>query len=437
MPCKSVCFCDCVGNACAVHCFFNLLFHDFPMLNAIPLTLRHGRWYRWRWGEESSPQLNLKTRRHWRVQLRHAATDTITCMDLIDALFHTCTSYIICLCKFNVVFFDWCFDLSKDVLWLELRFSQLPFRFSAVSPGWRVSSFSQAPFVCLVNKSRQRWKHVWMGSQQDCATTLTTMEPTLWSTATRICWTFSESLATRSTFSIRDFSTNYCNLRMLYCNSQDGCHPVKFDFDVKEIAVEPSIGGKNPSERCKLNDVWQCVMIFFSSILESNTSCCKLWWGLLGPKWPQSEKSTLHGTTAALHKKKGLKRQGPQDATGSLPTIGCSHEDRGFSEENIWFAGWLAPSKRYCKHFSWWWKFHLLWVLTLFQIGEWLLPDLSRHELFFWIDCCCMPEIRARSPFCWCSGYVWQYSMEVRWSDDFVFLQHLESCDMRLFICYR
>jgi hypothetical protein len=43
---------------------------------------------------------------------------------------------------------------------------------------------------------------------------------------------------------------------MLYCNSQDGCHPVKFDFDVKEVAVEPSIGaGKNPSERCKLNDV--------------------------------------------------------------------------------------------------------------------------------------------------------------------------------------
>ena len=81
-------------------------------------------------------------------------------------------------------------------------------------------------------------------------------------------------------------------------------------------------------------------------------------------------------------------------------------------------------------------RIHLLWVLTLFQIGEWLLPDLSRHELFFWIDCCCMPEIRARSPFCWCSGYVWQYSMEVRWSDDFVFLQHLESCDMRLFICY-
>ena len=52
-----------------------------------------------------------------------------------------------------------------------------------------------------------------------------------------------------------------------------------------------------------------------------------------------------------LHKKRAQTAR----ATASLLTIGCSHEDRGFSEDQIWFAGWLAPSKRYCKHFSWWW----------------------------------------------------------------------------------
>eukprot|EP00438_Fugacium_kawagutii_P010892 Skav231400 [mRNA] locus=scaffold1456:312096:324529:- [translate_table: standard] len=54
-------------------------------------------------------------------------------------------------------------------------------------------------------------------------------------------------------FSIADFSTNYCNLRMLYCNSHDGCHPVKFDFDVKETEVDPFLGaGKNPSDCLKV-----------------------------------------------------------------------------------------------------------------------------------------------------------------------------------------
>eukprot|EP00438_Fugacium_kawagutii_P001909 Skav218216 [mRNA] locus=scaffold1375:83241:84182:- [translate_table: standard] len=54
-------------------------------------------------------------------------------------------------------------------------------------------------------------------------------------------------------FSVADFSTNYCNLRMLYCNSQDGCHPVKFDFDVKETEVDPSAGaGKNPLDCLKV-----------------------------------------------------------------------------------------------------------------------------------------------------------------------------------------
>mmetsp|Transcript_68503 Transcript_68503/g.112553 ORF Transcript_68503/g.112553 Transcript_68503/m.112553 type:complete len:371 (-) Transcript_68503:154-1266(-) len=59
-------------------------------------------------------------------------------------------------------------------------------------------------------------------------------------------------------FSIGDFSTNYCNLRMLYCSSQDGCHPVKFDFNAKETDVEPSLGaGKTPSDCLKMTEVSQ------------------------------------------------------------------------------------------------------------------------------------------------------------------------------------
>ncbi len=39
-------------------------------------------------------------------------------------------------------------------------------------------------------------------------------------------------------FSILDFSTNYCNLRNLYCNSSDGgCPVVKHDFQYEETYV--------------------------------------------------------------------------------------------------------------------------------------------------------------------------------------------------------
>jgi len=39
-------------------------------------------------------------------------------------------------------------------------------------------------------------------------------------------------------FSILDFSTNYCNLRNLYCNSKDGCAPVEYELDHEEIYVD-------------------------------------------------------------------------------------------------------------------------------------------------------------------------------------------------------
>mmetsp|Transcript_5215 Transcript_5215/g.10606 ORF Transcript_5215/g.10606 Transcript_5215/m.10606 type:complete len:171 (+) Transcript_5215:106-618(+) len=34
--------------------------------------------------------------------------------------------------------------------------------------------------------------------------------------------------------SMLDFGTNYCNLRMLYCGTADGCHPVLSDFTTSD-----------------------------------------------------------------------------------------------------------------------------------------------------------------------------------------------------------
>ena len=50
-------------------------------------------------------------------------------------------------------------------------------------------------------------------------------------------------------FSVKDFSTNYCNMRMLYCGSAEGCKPVGKDFAVTETKVSPSFGaGDNPTD---------------------------------------------------------------------------------------------------------------------------------------------------------------------------------------------
>lgn len=55
--------------------------------------------------------------------------------------------------------------------------------------------------------------------------------------------------------SVSDFSTNYCNLRMLYCGKNEGCHPVKTDFAIQEDHVKPSVGaGKDPSACLKVLD---------------------------------------------------------------------------------------------------------------------------------------------------------------------------------------
>mmetsp|Transcript_60476 Transcript_60476/g.170387 ORF Transcript_60476/g.170387 Transcript_60476/m.170387 type:complete len:196 (+) Transcript_60476:89-676(+) len=42
--------------------------------------------------------------------------------------------------------------------------------------------------------------------------------------------------------SLLDFSTNYCNLRMLYCGKKEGCHPVENDFPIVETQGLHSFG---------------------------------------------------------------------------------------------------------------------------------------------------------------------------------------------------
>ena len=41
-------------------------------------------------------------------------------------------------------------------------------------------------------------------------------------------------------FSLADASTNYCNLRNLYCGKADGCQPVVHDFTSVELELETS-----------------------------------------------------------------------------------------------------------------------------------------------------------------------------------------------------
>lgn len=54
--------------------------------------------------------------------------------------------------------------------------------------------------------------------------------------------------------SIADFSTNYCNLRNLYCGSAEGCKPVNNDFAVEETAVETSKGAGKDAKKCIVAD---------------------------------------------------------------------------------------------------------------------------------------------------------------------------------------
>merc|ERR1711924_13699 len=50
--------------------------------------------------------------------------------------------------------------------------------------------------------------------------------------------------------SVGDFSTNYCDMRNLYCGSADGCKPVSKDFTHEELSHSGSIGAGHDAGNC-------------------------------------------------------------------------------------------------------------------------------------------------------------------------------------------
>lgn len=58
--------------------------------------------------------------------------------------------------------------------------------------------------------------------------------------------------------SILDFSTNYCNLRNLYCNSEDGCPIVNWNLDYEETHND-----------CWQNNVKRCVVSETAALAQS------------------------------------------------------------------------------------------------------------------------------------------------------------------------
>merc|ERR1719375_626842 len=50
--------------------------------------------------------------------------------------------------------------------------------------------------------------------------------------------------------SVADFSTNYCDIRNLYCGAAEGCHPVNGDFAIHEDSVSGSVGASHDASAC-------------------------------------------------------------------------------------------------------------------------------------------------------------------------------------------
>lgn len=50
--------------------------------------------------------------------------------------------------------------------------------------------------------------------------------------------------------SVADFSTNYCNVRVLYCGTKDGCNPAKTDLISAVTDVNPSLGASKDWSAC-------------------------------------------------------------------------------------------------------------------------------------------------------------------------------------------
>merc|ERR1712070_55398 len=50
--------------------------------------------------------------------------------------------------------------------------------------------------------------------------------------------------------SVGDFSTNYCDMRNLYCGSADGCAPASSGFTSSEASHKGSIGAGHDASNC-------------------------------------------------------------------------------------------------------------------------------------------------------------------------------------------
>ena len=74
----------------------------------------------------------------------------------------------------------------------------------------------------------------------------------------KILFTFSQSsdscelqmCSESQVFSVADFSTNFCNMYLMFCGSSDGCPYVEHDFEYKEVKVSPSIGAGTSKTAC-------------------------------------------------------------------------------------------------------------------------------------------------------------------------------------------
>lgn len=59
-----------------------------------------------------------------------------------------------------------------------------------------------------------------------------------------------EACSVSESTSVNDYSTNYCNLRNLYCGAVDGCKPIIRDFFVTETVVHASLGAGKDKIQC-------------------------------------------------------------------------------------------------------------------------------------------------------------------------------------------
>lgn len=57
--------------------------------------------------------------------------------------------------------------------------------------------------------------------------------------------------------SVADMSTNYCDMRNLYCGSADGCKTVSKDFTSTQSSVHPSLGAGTDFSKCIVNPAIQ------------------------------------------------------------------------------------------------------------------------------------------------------------------------------------